>query len=100
VDFALAWTEPAVADLEAAVRQAARRGQQAGEAFSTELLEAVGTLARFPWIGPAYEKDRTGQTREIAFRQYRIFYRVIEADKRVEVLAVYHSSRQGPRFSK
>jgi len=61
-------------------------------------LESVEVLARFPLIGPAYERDRTGRTREILCRQYRIFYRVIEEKRRVEILTVWHSARREPKL--
>jgi plasmid stabilization system protein ParE len=98
MDWEIAWTEPAVADFEAAVRSAARHSEASAESLRAALLESVGTLARFPEIGPVYERDRSGRTREIVCRQYRIFYRLAEPERRIEVLVVWHSSRREPRL--
>jgi plasmid stabilization system protein ParE len=98
VDSEIVWTEPAVDDLEAAVRYVGEQSQDAAEALRLELLESVEVLARFPFIGPAYERDRTGRTREILCRRYRIFYRVQEPLRRVEILTIWHGSRREPRL--
>jgi plasmid stabilization system protein ParE len=60
VDWEVVWTEPAFADLEAAVRYAARYGSNAADALRADLLGSVEVLARFPLIGPAHAPDRTG----------------------------------------
>lgn len=98
MDWEVVWTEPAVADLEQIVRTVASQSQTAAETLRVELLGSVEVLARFPSIGPIYERDRTGRTREILCRQYRIFYRAIEDQRRVEVLTVWHSARREPKL--
>ena len=98
MDFQVDWTEPALADLEAAVRYLAADDPAEAESFRIELLGSVNALKRFPFLGPAYERDRTGRSREIVCRRYRVFYRVHEAAKRVEILTVWHTSRREPRL--
>lgn len=98
MDFAVVWTEPAVADLEAAVRRVAKDNPTAAEELRTKLFETVEVLQRLPYIGPTYEKDESGRTREVLCRQYRICYRVQEANHRVEILTIWHSSRREPRL--
>ena len=98
MDWEVVWTEPAVADLEQIVRTVASQSQTAAETLRVELLESAEVLARFPLIGPTYERDRTGRTREILCRQYRIFYRAIEDQRRIEVLTVWHSARREPKL--
>jgi plasmid stabilization system protein ParE len=93
MDWEVAWTEPAVADFEAAVRSAARQSEASAESLRDALVQSVGMLAKFPEIGPVYERDRSGRTRDVVCRQYRIFYRLAESERRVEVLVVWHSSR-------
>ena len=68
----------------------------AAESLRLSVLDHVELLARFPFIGPPYERDRTGRAREIQCGVYRIFYRVNEAEKRVEILTVWHGSRSEP----
>ena len=100
MDFDVVWTEPAVGDLEAVVRRVARDDSAAAETLREKLLESVEVLSRLPYIGPSYEKDQSGRTREIVCGKYRLFYRVLEADHRVEIVTVYHSSRREPRLPK
>jgi len=98
MDWEIVWTEPAIVDLEGAIRRVATHNAPAAESLRADLLESVGVLVRFPLIGPIYERDRTGRAREILCRQYRIFYRVIEEKRVVEILAVWHSSRREPKL--
>src|SRR5216684_3716124 len=98
MDWEIIWTEPAIADLEQIVRTASGHCPTTAESLRAELLESVEVLARFPLIGPAYERDRTGRAREILCRRYRIFYRVIEEQRRVEILTIWHSARREPKL--
>ena len=98
MDWEIVWTEPALEGLEAAIRFAAQHSEAAAEALRLALLDSVGLLARFPEIGPVYERDESGRTREIVCRQYRIFYRLQEAERRAEILTVWHSARREPRL--
>ena len=99
MDWEIVWSEPAVADLEQIVREVASQSPAASEALRIELLESVEVLARFPLIGPTYEPDRSGRTREILCRRYRIFYRALEEQRRIEIITIWHSARRGPRLS-
>jgi len=56
----------------------------------------VEILATFPHIGPRYPRGRQSRVREIVCRRYRIFYRVIEERKVVEILTVWHGARDEP----
>ena len=100
MDFEVVWSESAVLDLEAAVRQMVAAGGDlaAAEDLRVDVLESVDILARFPFIGPAYERDRTGRAREIICRRHRIFYRVKEPQRRVEILTIWHGSRREPKL--
>ena len=98
MDHEIVWSEPALADLEAIVRYLARRSQNAAESVRTAILRHVETLARFPSIGPVYSPDRSGRTREIVCKSYRIFYRVNETARRVEILTIWHAARGEPQL--
>jgi toxin ParE1/3/4 len=98
MDYEIAWTEPAAVDLEAIVRYLARRSQSAAESVRAAILSHVETLARFPFIGPVYEPARSGRIREIVCQSYRIFYRVHETLRRVEILTIWHAARGEPRL--
>jgi plasmid stabilization system protein ParE len=98
VDYTIAWTETALADLEVIVRHVAANSPAAAEKLRLELTQSVEVLARFPFIGPAYEDDPTNRVRQILCRRYRIFYQVDEIQSRVEIVTVRHGARQEPRF--
>ena len=98
MDWEVVWTEPALGDLEQVLRAASSHSASTAESLRTELLESVEVLARFPHIGPLYERDRTGRTREILCRSYRIFYRVSDDRQRVEILTIWHAARREPKL--
>lgn len=74
------------------------RSLTAAEELGEALFAATDVLARFPEIGPVYEADASGRTREIVCRGYRIFYRPRAEDRRIDVILVWHSARQTPRL--
>jgi toxin ParE1/3/4 len=96
VDYQIVWTGSALGDLEAVVRQAAADDLAAADKLRLDLLASVDVLRRFPYIGPAYDRDHTGQAREIFCHRYRIFYRINETSSRVEILRIWHGSRREP----
>jgi plasmid stabilization system protein ParE len=96
VDYEVVWTEPAGADLEAILQYIAQDNPSAAAAMRLEFLERTEQLQQLPLIGAVYERDRGGRTREINCRSYRIFYRVDDARKRVEILTVWHGARKEP----
>jgi plasmid stabilization system protein ParE len=98
VDWDVIWSESALADGEVAVRQSAKHSPAAAEELRAALFAATDILARLPEIGAVSEADESGRTREIACHQYRIFYRPRAADRRVDVILVWHSARREPRL--
>lgn len=98
MDLAISWTEVALLDFETIILQAAERDIIAAEELRVDLLQTVGILARFPLIGPAYERDRTGRTREVLCGRYRVFYRVQGSPRRVEILTIWPGSMREPRL--
>ncbi len=56
-------------------------------------MDNVETLRSFPFIGPAYPRRSSGAYREIVSGKYRIFYRVLEPRKQVEILTIWHGAR-------
>jgi toxin ParE1/3/4 len=96
VEYNIVWSEPARSHLQGAVRYVAERNSSAAQRIGKAIVQHVEILRLFPFIGPVYERDETGQTREILCKNYRIFYQVNETARRVEILAVWHSSRDEP----
>jgi toxin ParE1/3/4 len=96
MDWTIVWTEPALSDFESAIQYLAQQSPSAAESLRLKILESVRLLSKFPEIGPIYERDKHGRTREIVCGRYRIFYRLANAQRRIEILAVWHSARREP----
>ncbi|MGO9674542.1 MAG: type II toxin-antitoxin system RelE/ParE family toxin [Methylocella sp.] len=88
------WTGPALRDLEAIGEYVARNNSAAVAArIVTAILDQAEALAAFPHIG---RPGRISGTRELVIVDTPFIapYRVREAT--VEILAVFHGSRQWP----
>ncbi len=98
MDFKVVWTDPAIADLEAIVRFIAAANPEASFQIGTEILRHVEVLSTFPFIGPVYPRDTGDRHREIVCGQYRVFYRVQEEARVVEILTVWPGRRAEPKL--
>ena len=98
MDFQVVWSNPALADLQEIVTYIARDDPIAAERVGTAILDHVETLRTFPLIGPIYPRGSHGSRREIVCGNYRIFYRVSEPGKLVEVLTIWHGARGTPQI--
>jgi plasmid stabilization system protein ParE len=96
MDFEITWTEAASADLESIVDNLAQSSPDRAEKTANAILNHVEVLRTFPRIGPRYAKDPRRQVREVLCGKYRIFYRLNEPMKLVEILTVWHGARQEP----
>ena len=99
MDFKVDWTDPALADLGEIVAFIARDDPDAAERVGTAIIDHVEILRTFPFIGPAYPRGSAGDRREIVCGNYRIFYRVSEQRKLVEILTIWHGSRGTPEVA-
>lgn len=98
MDFQVVWTDPALADLREIVTYISRDDPAAAERVGNDVVDHVETLRTFPLIGPIYPRGSRGNRREIVCGNYRIFYRVFEARKLVEVLTIWHGARGTPQI--
>ena len=96
MDFEVIWSEPALEEFEAIINHLAENSPGSAEKIRVEILDHVEVLSRFPWIGPEYRPDATGRSREILCRRFRVFYRVDEEGGHVEILTIWHGSRDEP----
>lgn len=96
--YAIVWTEPAVADLEAICAYIAERNLTAAQRIGQAIVAHAEILRSFPYIGPVYPPGSRGPHREITYKNYRIFYRVSEEIKQVEILTVWHGARAEPEL--
>jgi len=97
MDYEIVWTEPATEALQEITTYIAQNAPSAARRVADDILERVELLKTVPLIGAAYPRGAQGSTtRVVVCGKYRIFYRVIEGLKRVEILTVWHSSRREP----
>ena len=90
----VAWTPRALADLEAIGAYHADVSPEYAEALVRRLLRATDRLESFPALGRVVPEVEGGAFREVIDRTYRVVYMHLEDEDRVEVLTVFHSSRQ------
>ena len=98
MDFQVVWTDPALADLREIVVYISRDNPMAADRVGNEIVDHVETLRTFPLIGPTYPRGKHGDVREIICGKYRIFYRVSQSRKVVEILTVWHGARGTPKL--
>src|SRR5437764_803858 len=97
--FKVVWTETAFADLEAIVNYLSQASPDTAEKVGTAILDHIEILKGFPRIGPRYPKDPRKRIREITSGKYRILYRIDEPRSLVEIVTIWHSSRDEPELS-
>lgn len=98
MDFQIVWTDPALADLQGIVVYISHDDPTAAKRVGSDIVDHVETLRTFPFIGPRYPRGSHENCREIVCGKYRIFYRVSEQQKRVEILTVWHGARGVPKI--
>jgi addiction module RelE/StbE family toxin len=96
MDYQIVWTEQATADLEAIATYIAENNPSAAQRTITAIVARVEQLQTVPLIGTIYPSGSMGRFRKIVSGNYRIFYRVAEEAKQVEILTIWHSSRADP----
>ena len=87
----LYWTRQSREDLRAVREYIARDAPATASAFVRQLRQSIGRLREFPYSGQVVPELRREEIREVLRGNYRLIYRVSEG--RVDILAVYHSSR-------
>jgi plasmid stabilization system protein ParE len=99
MDFEIRWTAAAADDLESIITYAAGIDPQAAEKLAKTIIDHIEVLRTFPRIGPRYKKASRGEIREILCGKYRVFYRLNERSRYVEILTILHGAREEPEFS-
>ena len=94
MDFRVQITDPAIADLAEIVSYIAQRNPAAAAALGDNLLDAALSLADTPHKGSRYQK--LPGIRKMPFPPFKIFYRVNDTTKIVQVLRFWHSARSEP----
>ena len=98
MDYKIVFSDPSIEDLENIVRFIARDNPPAAAEFGAKLIESVRHLAAFPRLGRVVPEKSDENIREIVFKPYRIFYRVKDAARTVEVVRFWHAARGEPKL--
>ena len=85
------WTGQSRDDLRAVRIHIARDAPATASAYVRKLRTSVGRLREFPFSGQVVPELGREDLREVLLGNYRLIYRV--SDDRVDILAVFHSSR-------
>jgi plasmid stabilization system protein ParE len=96
MDFRVEITGPAITDLAEIVSYIARDNSEAARAVGNNLFDAALSLASTPFKGSRYPK--LADVRKLTLPPFKIFYRVNEARKSVEILRIWHSARREPNL--
>ena len=96
MEYEIVWTERALTSLEEVHSYLAQFNLEAAARITQEILDRVQLLATVPLMGAMYPRGSQGPFRVVVSGKYRIFYRVITESRRVDILLVWHGSRQEP----
>jgi plasmid stabilization system protein ParE len=94
--YVLKWTTPAERDLLSTVEFIKEDNVLAARTFGNEIRTKVKRLMLFRYSGRIVPEFMIPTLREIIVRDYRIIYRLIPEKRRIEILTVFHGSRQFP----
>jgi plasmid stabilization system protein ParE len=92
VDFKIRFSEASVADLDEILAYSWANFPDTTSQFGAALLNQIELLSRFPYLGsPA--AGSLG-VRVLVHTPIRIYYRVFECDRVVEITEIRHASRR------
>jgi toxin ParE1/3/4 len=89
------WTETAISQLEAIYNYVAQTSPEYALRLVDRLTGRSIQIATFPFSGSKVPEYELNEVRQVLQGSYRIIYLIKEAEKRVEVLAVIHTAREG-----
>ena len=98
MDYKIIFSEPAIDDLGTVVRFIALDDQVIAARFGGKLIHSVRNLSKFPRIGRVVPEQNDENIREIIFKPYRVFYRVKDDARLIEILRFWHASRGEPEI--
>ena len=92
--YTILFTEDALLDLESILNFIGADKPEAAERFGTALLDHVDLLENFPRLGVPVPR-RPG-VRKILHSPVRVYYRLHDQGKRIEILHFWHVARRNP----
>jgi toxin ParE1/3/4 len=96
VAYKILYNEDALADLEAILDYIRADNPTAAERFGTAILDHIELLQSFPRLG--VRVSELPEIRKFTHSPIRIYYRIHEDRKMVEILHFWHGARSDPKF--
>ena len=96
MDFKVFYTPAALTDLAEVMRWSWNNHPETSERFGSALLNHIDFLATFPNLGSPV-KQRPG-VRKLLHSPVRVYYRIRDKRKLIEVIHLWHSARQNPEL--
>ncbi len=94
MDWELVFSPTSIRDLADSVSYISRHDAEAAARVGDGIIEAAEViLSSQPFIGPVCPEYEGAGVRYWLYRDYRIVYEVHEADRRVDILRIWHCSR-------
>ena len=94
--YKVRYTKEVLADLEEVTDYAELNFPGGAEQFFPGLLDQIDFLEVYPRMG-SFHEVRT-KTRKIHYSPFVIYYRVVEAQQRIDILHIWHGSRRSPKL--
>lgn len=88
----LYWTPQAFDDLKQIFQYISKDSRPAAKLFVEKIYYQADQLRHFPLIGRDVPEVEEKNIRELIYKNYRIVYKIIHADK-IHILTVFHSSK-------
>jgi toxin ParE1/3/4 len=98
MEYEIVWTEPAGLQLEEICDYISVVTPSPARKVVQKIIARVERLRSTPRLGTIYRAGGKRPIRKIVSGKYRIFYRILEIEKRVEVLVVWHGARRDPEL--
>jgi toxin ParE1/3/4 len=99
MDCDIVWTDRASIDLRRVFDYISEQNPTAADEAIQAILDRVELLMTSPRMGRHYTTRNEQEVRQVVSGKYRIFYAVVPAENRVEILTVWHGARQEPDLS-
>lgn len=96
--YEVIWTLPANRDLDRMINYLLKTEPMVVEKVVDRMLKAIKRLKNTPFRGEIYGKGNGDEIRALLVGSYRVFFRVSESDHHVEILKLWHTSRDEPNL--
>lgn len=95
----IVWSQTSQRDLHSLVKTISRDSPQRAEQFGYRIVARVEMLQEYPRMGRVVPEFNQPDLHEVTVRPYRIIYRRKDDISLIEVVRIWHSSRDTPEIS-